>query len=222
MEATGWRELKHPFTVITGPQKPGISPKCKEVKTPAGSLGPLLHPIPVFPLTCPCSRRNPPHLNPYSLQPSLWAPSGGPGWTDPHRLPHRTRSAGRPRGKDLRAHLLKDFPSGLPALLPRALTPRQPAYSLASPKLGTGGPVWPGMSPSRFVDAQSVPSQTPHHLPAGKLVPLPHSTSPWSHVGVDFVTDLPKSEGYTCILVAVDRFSKACKLIPPPSGYPRP
>ncbi len=28
------------------------------------------------------------------------------------------------------------------------------------------------------------------------------------------MTDLPKSEGHTCILVAVDRFSKACKLIP--------
>ncbi len=28
------------------------------------------------------------------------------------------------------------------------------------------------------------------------------------------MTELPKSEGHTCILVAVDRFSKACKLIP--------
>ncbi len=28
------------------------------------------------------------------------------------------------------------------------------------------------------------------------------------------MTDLPESEGKTCVLVAVDRFSKACKLIP--------
>ncbi len=42
------------------------------------------------------------------------------------------------------------------------------------------------------------------------ISPIPHC--PWSHV--DFVTDIPKSEGYTCILIAVDRFSKACKLIP--------
>ncbi|KAI2660329.1 Transposon Ty3-I Gag-Pol polyprotein [Labeo rohita] len=42
---------------------------------------------------------------------------------------------------------------------------------------------------------------------------------PWSHIGVDFVTDLPISEGHTCILVIVDRFSKACKLIPLP-GFP--
>ncbi len=57
-------------------------------------------------------------------------------------------------------------------------------------------------------------SKTPHHLPAGKLVPLPIPRHPWSHVGVDFVTDLPNSEGFTCILVAVDRFFKACRLIP--------
>ncbi|KAL0163694.1 hypothetical protein M9458_039447, partial [Cirrhinus mrigala] len=37
---------------------------------------------------------------------------------------------------------------------------------------------------------------------------------PWSHLGVDFVTDLPESEGNTCVLVIVDRFSKACKLVP--------
>ncbi|KAL0195414.1 hypothetical protein M9458_008986 [Cirrhinus mrigala] len=37
---------------------------------------------------------------------------------------------------------------------------------------------------------------------------------PWSHLGVDFVTDLPAAEGNTCILVAVDRFSKMCKFVP--------
>ncbi|KAI2661031.1 Transposon Tf2-9 polyprotein [Labeo rohita] len=62
-------------------------------------------------------------------------------------------------------------------------------------------------------------SNTPHHLPTGKLVPLPLPQRPWFHIGVDFVTDLPTSEGHTCILVTVDRFSKACKLIPLP-GLP--
>ncbi len=77
---------------------------------------------------------------------------------------------------------------------------------------------WPSMAwdVSQYVRGCSVCaiSKTTHHLPAGKLVPLPIPRRPWSHVRVDFVTDLPKSEGYTCILVAVDRFSKACKLIP--------
>ncbi|KAL0185695.1 hypothetical protein M9458_017365, partial [Cirrhinus mrigala] len=57
-------------------------------------------------------------------------------------------------------------------------------------------------------------SKSPRHLPSGKLVPLPVPNRPWSHLGVDFITDLPPSEGNTCILVIVDRFSKFCRLIP--------
>ncbi len=57
-------------------------------------------------------------------------------------------------------------------------------------------------------------SSTPRHLPVGKLVPLPIPHQPWSHMGIDFVMDLPGSAGFTCILIAVDRFSKACKFIP--------
>ncbi|KAI2648567.1 Transposon Tf2-8 polyprotein [Labeo rohita] len=51
------------------------------------------------------------------------------------------------------------------------------------------------------------------------LVPLPIPERPWSHLGVDFITDLPRSDGNTCVLVVVDRFSKMCKLIPL-SGLP--
>ncbi len=57
-------------------------------------------------------------------------------------------------------------------------------------------------------------SKSPRHLPAGKLFPLPIPNRPWSHLGIDFVTDLPASDGNTCILVVVDRFSKSCRLIP--------
>ncbi|KAG1952342.1 retrotransposable element [Pimephales promelas] len=51
-------------------------------------------------------------------------------------------------------------------------------------------------------------------LPAGLLQPLPIPQRPWSHIAVDFITDLPASDGYTTILTVVDRFSKACRLIP--------
>ncbi len=57
-------------------------------------------------------------------------------------------------------------------------------------------------------------SKSPRHLPSGKLLPLTVPTRPWSHLGVDFITDLPPSNGNTCILVTVDRFSKSCCLLP--------
>ncbi|KAL0195021.1 hypothetical protein M9458_008593, partial [Cirrhinus mrigala] len=37
-------------------------------------------------------------------------------------------------------------------------------------------------------------STSPPQLPTGKLVPLPIPQRPWSHIEVDFVTDLPNSE----------------------------
>ncbi len=59
-------------------------------------------------------------------------------------------------------------------------------------------------------------SKSPHQLPAGLLQPLPIPQRPWSHLAIDFVTDLPSSQGHTTILTIVDRFSKACRLIPLP------
>lgn len=53
------------------------------------------------------------------------------------------------------------------------------------------------------------------HLPlSGLLQPLPTPTRPWSHIAIDFVTGLPASRGMTTILTIIDRFSKACHLIP--------
>ncbi len=82
---------------------------------------------------------------------------------------------------------------------------------------------WPNMARDVFQLVRScsvcATSKTPRHLPHGKLVPLPIPRRPWSHIGVDFITDLPRSDSYTCVLVVVDRFSKACKLIPLP-GLP--
>ncbi|KAI2666560.1 Transposon Tf2-11 polyprotein [Labeo rohita] len=77
---------------------------------------------------------------------------------------------------------------------------------------------WPSMRRDtiRYVQSCSVcaMSTSPRQLPTGKLVPLPIPQRPWSHIGVDFVTDLPAAEGNTCILVMVDRFSKMCKFFP--------
>ncbi|KAK3506397.1 hypothetical protein QTP70_001791 [Hemibagrus guttatus] len=57
-------------------------------------------------------------------------------------------------------------------------------------------------------------SRTSRHLPEGLLEPLPIPRRPWSHLSVDFLTDLPDSGGFTAVMVVVDRFSKGCRLIP--------
>uniref|UniRef100_A0A8C6NK09 Gypsy retrotransposon integrase-like protein 1 n=1 Tax=Nothobranchius furzeri TaxID=105023 RepID=A0A8C6NK09_NOTFU len=50
--------------------------------------------------------------------------------------------------------------------------------------------------------------------PAGLLNPLPIPSRPWSHIALDFVCGLPDSHGFNTILTIVDRFSKACHLVP--------
>ncbi|KAI2660449.1 Transposon Tf2-11 polyprotein [Labeo rohita] len=54
---------------------------------------------------------------------------------------------------------------------------------------------WPSMRRDtiRYVQSCSVcaMSTSPCQLPTGKLVPLPIPQRPWSHIGVDFVTNLP-------------------------------
>uniref|UniRef100_A0A8C6NUN6 Gypsy retrotransposon integrase-like protein 1 n=1 Tax=Nothobranchius furzeri TaxID=105023 RepID=A0A8C6NUN6_NOTFU len=50
--------------------------------------------------------------------------------------------------------------------------------------------------------------------PAGLLSPLPVPSRPWSHIALDFVCGLPLSHGFSVILTIVDRFSKACHLVP--------
>lgn len=56
-------------------------------------------------------------------------------------------------------------------------------------------------------------TKSSRQLPLGKLMPLPTPTRPWSHIAVDFVMDLPVSQGYMVIMVVVDRISKGCRPI---------
>ncbi|KAJ8333796.1 hypothetical protein SKAU_G00411150 [Synaphobranchus kaupii] len=79
---------------------------------------------------------------------------------------------------------------------------------------------WPTLKEDTraFVLACSVcaRSKASHQPPSGHLLPLPVPGRPWSHIGVDFVTGLPLSEGNSVILTIVDRFSKAVHFIPLP------
>ncbi len=79
---------------------------------------------------------------------------------------------------------------------------------------------WPTLltDVAKFIHDCTICSTTKslRQLPAGLLQPLPTPHRPWSHIAIDFITDLPNSQGNTTILTIVDRFSKACRLIPLP------
>jgi hypothetical protein len=71
---------------------------------------------------------------------------------------------------------------------------------------------WKGLKGDveNFVKQCSVCRQAKHERvhPAGLLQPLPIPQGVWQDLSLDFIEGLPKSEGYSCILVVVDRYSK--------------
>uniref|UniRef100_A0A803TMC2 Gypsy retrotransposon integrase-like protein 1 n=1 Tax=Anolis carolinensis TaxID=28377 RepID=A0A803TMC2_ANOCA len=77
---------------------------------------------------------------------------------------------------------------------------------------------WPKMRQDilRFCDSCAVcqQSKTPVGRPRGLLSSLPVPERPWQIISMDFISDLPKSGGYTCIWVVVDLFSKLAHFIP--------
>ena len=50
--------------------------------------------------------------------------------------------------------------------------------------------------------------------PAGKLMPNPIPKALWRDISVDFITGLPKAQGYDAIFVVCDRFTKEVHIIP--------
>jgi len=57
-------------------------------------------------------------------------------------------------------------------------------------------------------------SKAKRHKPYGLLRQLPVPSRPWESISMDFIEHLPTSEGFTAILVVVDRFSKQAIFIP--------
>ncbi|KAK3571434.1 hypothetical protein QTP86_012062 [Hemibagrus guttatus] len=117
--------------------------------------------------------------------------------------------------------------SGQPDLILPAAALLAPVHeALSSGHLGTRQSTqlisrrfwWPslGLDVERYVRqcATCTQARTSRQRPEGLLESLPVPQRPWSHLSVDFLTDLPDSGGFTAIMVVVDRFSKGCKLVP--------
>jgi len=52
------------------------------------------------------------------------------------------------------------------------------------------------------------------HAPYGLLQSNEAPDLPWKSIAIDFITDLPKSEGYGTILVVIDRLTQMSHFIP--------
>ena len=57
-------------------------------------------------------------------------------------------------------------------------------------------------------------NKTVGHKKYGRLQPLEVPYRPWEHISMDFITDLPKVNGYDQTWVIVDRFTKIAHFIP--------
>lgn len=77
---------------------------------------------------------------------------------------------------------------------------------------------WPRMGPDlkRFVSSCDVcqKSKPKRHSPYGLLQPIPIPGEPFEVVSMDFIPELPESEGYNNILVIVDKLTKYGTFIP--------
>ena len=77
---------------------------------------------------------------------------------------------------------------------------------------------WPGLRTTVQEYVQSCltcgRNKARRHRPYGRLQPLPIPERPWHSISMDFIEKLPESDGYTSILVVVDRLTKQGIFIP--------
>ena len=81
---------------------------------------------------------------------------------------------------------------------------------------------WPQMSRDikRFVVSCDICQKVKlkRHAPIGLLQPIPIPEQPYEVVTMDFITELPLSDGFDCILVIVDKLTKFVTLVPTTTG----
>ncbi len=215
-----------PLSGIDRPQKLTVPSRGQEVKPSSSQMGTILYPFPIK-----ISYRPGPRNVKADALSRIYTPEGDSGEPEGILPAEIITSPIQWTSPSVASTTLPANPPGCPPdhqYVPR--TRRTPLIHTTHTSLGTGHPGanatlsllrdrfwWPNMARDvrRFV--QGCPncaiSKSSRHLPAGKILPLPIPNRPWSHLGVDFITDLPVSVGNTCILVIIDRFSKFCHLI---------
>ena len=57
------------------------------------------------------------------------------------------------------------------------------------------------------------------HIKQTKSIPMPTKNRPFEEIVMDFVGELPESEGYNAILVITDRFTKVQHYIPASTSW---
>jgi len=76
---------------------------------------------------------------------------------------------------------------------------------------------WPGIKDyvERYVQGchQCRRAKASRHKPYGLLQPLPVPQRPWSSISMDFIDQLPESQGFDAILVVIDRLTKMGVLV---------
>jgi len=77
---------------------------------------------------------------------------------------------------------------------------------------------WPKMN-ERIIDfVRSCPecqkNKSSHHAPYGLSSPLELPYAPWQSIAMDFITELPLSEGCDQLWVIIDRFTKMAHFLP--------
>ena len=77
---------------------------------------------------------------------------------------------------------------------------------------------WPSMIKEIEEYVKSCPdcqkNKAKHHKEYGLLTPLELPYAPWQSIAMDFITDLPLSNGCTELWVVIDRFTKMAHFIP--------